>query len=447
MAALNLSSKISRIVDSVRRFALYCWEGVWRDPSNHIRVKILKTLNLSVRTFLDSDLQSRAASLTYSTLLAIVPGFALLFAIGRGFNLQNLLKDELFKFFPAQSKAISTATGFVDSYLKQASQGVFVGIGIVFLLWTMISLLSQIESNFNQLWGVRQGRSIYRKVTDYTSICLLVPVMMVCSAGISIFMNTAFNTVFGQSVFSPVASFLLDCAPFVLSCVAFMLSFLLIPNTHVKIKYAAISGFICGIAFQIIQLLFISGQIYVAKYNAIYGSFAFLPLLLIWLQMSWLILLFGCTFTYSMQNIFHYTFTEDVSNISPLYMRKLTVVAAAIIASRFRKHEKPLTQGELSSKYDLPIRIVSEIVSRLQEAGIVNFVILDKSEDYGVAPAVNLDRFTLGQLLEAIDVHGRKDFVPKFNERYTQALAMVDHVADSEYSAASKILLIDIPVK
>ena len=169
MAALNLSSKISRIVDSVRRFALYCWEGVWRDPSNHIRVKILKTLNLSVRTFLDSDLQSRAASLTYSTLLAIVPGFALLFAIGRGFNLQNLLKDELFKFFPAQSKAISTATGFVDSYLKQASQGVFVGIGIVFLLWTMISLLSQIESNFNQLWGVRQGRSIYRKVTDYTS--------------------------------------------------------------------------------------------------------------------------------------------------------------------------------------------------------------------------------------------------------------------------------------
>ena len=169
--------------------------------------------------------------------------------------------------------------------------------------------------------------------------------------------------------------------------------------------------------------------------------------MLIWLQMSWLILLFGCTFTYSMQNIFHYTFTEDVSNISPLYMRKLTVVTAAIIASRFRKHEKPLTQGELSSKYDLPIRIVSEIVSRLQEAGIVNFVILDKSEDYGVAPAVNLDRFTLGQLLEAIDVHGRKDFVPKFNERYTQALAMVDHVADSEYSAASKILLIDIPVK
>lgn len=440
-------SKMAVLIDKAKALAMYCWEGVWRDPSHSMKVKVLKTVNLSVRTFLNTDLQSRAASLTYSTLLAIVPGFALIFAIGRGFNLQDLIEQELYKALPAQSTAIKAAMGFVNSYLKQASQGLFVGIGIVFLLWTLISLLSQIENNFNQLWGVRKGRSMYRKVTDYTAICLLVPIMMVCSAGINIFMGTALNTLFGDSILSPFVSVVLDCAPFVLTCIAFMLSFLLIPNTHVKLKYAAISGLICGVAFQIIQILFINGQVYVAKYNAIYGTFAFLPLLLIWLQLSWLILLFGCTFTFSMQNIFHYTFTEDIRHVSPLFMRKLTVVTASIIANRFRTGEKPVTTGELSSGYGLPIRLVTEIIDELQEAGIIYFVVIDENDDeHGITPAVNLDTFTLGELIKSIDIYGRKDFVPSFNERYADALKMVDEIADSEYTAASKILLVDVPV-
>lgn len=439
-------SLINRIIAKTKALAIYCWEGVWRDPSSSMKVKILKTVNLSVRTFLDSDLQSRAAALTYSTLLAIVPAFALIFAIGRGFNLQDLLEAELYKAFPAQSQAVHAATGFVNSYLKQASQGVLVGVGIVFLLWTLISLLSQIESNFNRLWGVKQGRSLYRKVTDYTAICLLVPVMMVCSAGINIFMSSALNSIFGNSIFSPFVSVVLDCAPFVLTCVAFMLSFLLIPNTRVRFKYAAISALICGVAFQIIQILFINGQIYVAKYNAIYGTFAFLPLLLIWLQLSWLILLFGCTLTFSMQNIFHYTFTEDVNNVSPLYMRKLTVVTAAVIARRFRNHTRPVTLSELSASYDLPIRLVTDIVDRLREAGVVYFVLLGDGCEQGITPAVNLDRYTLGELIKSVDIFGCKDFVPRFGERYSKALAVVDSLAEAEYDAASRVLLIDIPV-
>lgn len=440
-------SKMAMLLAKAKAVAMYCWEGVWRDPSRSMKVKVLKTVNLSVRTFLNTDLQSRAASLTYSTLLAIVPAFALIFAIGRGFNLQDLIEQELYKAVPAQSAAISAAMGFVNSYLKQASQGLFVGIGIVFLLWTLISLLSQIENNFNLLWGVRKGRSMYRKVTDYTAICLLVPVMMVCSAGINIFMGTALNTLLGGSILSPFVSVMLDCAPFVLTCIAFMLSFLLIPNTHVKLKYAAISGLICGVAFQIIQILFITGQVYVAKYNAIYGTFAFLPLLLIWLQLSWLILLFGCTLTFSMQNIFQYTFTEDIRHVSPLFMRKLTVVAASIIARRFRAGEKPVTAGELSSRYGLPIRLVTEIIDVLQEAGIIYFVLLDeKDAARGITPAVNLDTFTLGELIKSIDIYGRKDFIPSFNERYADALKVVDGIADSEYTAASKILLMEVPV-
>ena len=123
----------------------YCYTDVWSDTRNTWKVNVVKTLNLSSRAFFNADLQTRAAALTYNTLLAIVPAMALLFAIGRGFGFQNLLQNQLFNYFPAQSKAIEAALSFVDSYLAQASEGVFVGVGIVLLLWTLISLLGNVE--------------------------------------------------------------------------------------------------------------------------------------------------------------------------------------------------------------------------------------------------------------------------------------------------------------
>lgn len=297
---------IKRLIVKVRCIIDFCWTGIWRNESDSIWIKLLKTVNLSVRSFLDTGLQSKSAALTYNSILAIVPAFALLFAIGRGFGFQNLLQDQLYSFFPAQHQAISTALSFVDSYLEQASQGIFVGIGIVLLLWTLISLLGNIEAAFNHIWGIKQNRSLYRKVTDFTAIFLMIPILMICSSGISIFMSNTVQNNIDFRFLSPVFEVLLDITPFLLTCLAFTLAFILIPNTKVKFKYALISGIICGISFQILQQLFVSGQIYVSKYNAIYGSFAFLPLLLIWLQLSWLILLFGCVLTYSAQNIFRY---------------------------------------------------------------------------------------------------------------------------------------------
>lgn len=442
---MKLTARIQSLTARIVSLSRYCWQGVWRDPSTSLKVRIIKIVNLCVRTFLDTDLQKKAAALVYSTLLAIVPAFALLFAIGRGFGLQNLLSNEILRFFPSQAKVIQASMGFVDSYLAQASQGIFVGVGIIFLLWTLISLLSDIESAFNALWGIKEGRTFYRKITDYTAICLLVPIMMVCSAGINIFMATAMNSVFGDTLFSPLVNVVLDCAPFFLCCIAFTISFLIIPNTHVRLKYAAISGLICGIAFQLLQTLFINGQIYVAKYNAIYGSFAFLPLLLIWLQLSWLILLFGCTLTFSMQNIFHFTYSEDSLNPAPAYMRKVTIVIATIIASRFVNRQAPMTLGQLSVNYGLPIRLLTRIIAGLHNAGIIYYVEA-KGEEYAVAPAVDLSTFTLADLLAKVSIEGNIDFIPGFNERYGEAIAVTDKVADAEIEAASSILLKDIKI-
>lgn len=436
-------SKISLLIDKAINLANYCWTGVWKETRDTTGIRILKVANLSVRSYMDRDLQTRSMSLTYSTVLAIVPAFALLFAIGRGFGFQKLLEDQLFSSFPAQQKVISFALKFVDSYLAEASQGIFVGVGIIFLLWTLISLLSYIESAFNEVWDIKHDRTMYQKVTDYIAICLLVPVLMICSSGVSIFMSATVQTNTHFAFLTPFVNTALEFSPLILAWLAFTLSYLLIPNTKVMFKYAAISGAICAIFFQILQLLFVNGQIYVSKYNAIYGSFAFLPLLLIWLQLTWLILLVGCVLTYSMQNIFSFNFIGDLSKMSNNYDRKVTIILTAAIVGRFRKGKKPLTRTNLSFYYDIPIRVVTNICDNLYKAGLINYVVLPDDKT-GVAPAVETGTLTVGELLSKVDRVGSSNFIPRFGIIYRDVLDKIDKWLDSAYDQLNTQLIADI---
>lgn len=296
---------------------------------------MIKTLNLTMSAFFNYTLQVRSMALTYSTVLSIVPAFALLVAIGRGFGFQDLLQKQLYEMFPSQGQGISTALTFVDSYLKSTTKGVFVGIGIVLLLWTVISLLSSIEDTFNTIWGIRKSRTLYQKVTDYIAICLLIPVLMICSSGVSIVLSAVLQANLNLPFLTPFLDFGLQLIPLVLAWLAFTLSYFLIPNTKVGFKYAAIAGTLAAIAFEILQLLFLNGQIYVSKYNAIYGSFAFLPLMLVWLQLSWLVLLTGCMIAYSMQNVFTFNLMGNESQISNTGWHNVALLVMAITARRF----------------------------------------------------------------------------------------------------------------
>lgn len=436
-------SLFSRISLKARNWYEYVTGGVWADTSTSIWVRIIKTGNLAFSSFADRNLQIRSMSLTYSTVLALVPAFALLFAIGRGFGFQNILEQSLYSYFPAQEKMISFVLGFVDSYLKEASQGLFVGIGVVVLLWTMVSLLSSIEDAFNSIWDIRHDRTLYQKVTDYIAICLMVPILMVCSSGISIFMSTTIDDNLHLTFLTPVINMVLELAPLFLAWISFSLSFCLIPNTKVEFKYAAISGGICAIAFQILQLLFVNGQIYVSKYNAIYGSFSFLPLLLIWLQLSWLILLSGCVLTYSLQNVFTYNFLGDVSTISNDYRRRLAVVVMAIIVERQLAGRKPMTVNTISSDYDVPIRIVNRLCEHLHSARLVYYVVLEH-EKYGVAPAVECATLSVGELLRRLDAVGESDFIPRFHKLYSGALSKLDTLLAGIYTDCDSVLVKDL---
>ncbi len=434
------------IVSKVKGWINYFQTGVWEDSSKTAKVRIVKVLNLSVRSFLDRDLQSRSMSLTYSTVLAIVPAFALLLAIGRGFGLQDLLEQQLYQNFPAQRQFISLCLKFVDSYLKEASSGIFVGVGILFLLWTLISLLSYIESAFNMIWNIKHDRTLYQKITDYVAICLMVPILMICSSGASIFMSATVQDNMHFAFLTPFVNVLLELAPVFLGWIAFSLSFYLIPNTKVDVKYAVISGAISAVCFQILQLLFVNGQIYVSKYNAIYGSFAFLPLMLIWLQLSWLILLIGCVLTYSMQNVYGFNFIGDLTGLSENYERKLTVIIMSVVVERFRENKTPLSRDEISRDYDIPIRVVERIAEKLHKANVINFVAISQDK-YGIAPATETMKLTVGEILKRMDNVGDQNFIPRFSVIYKDQLTKIDGWLAGSYKDMLAIPISEISVK
>jgi len=438
-------SFIKRSVDKISAFITYCISGVWNDPRQSTKVRIIKTLNLSVNSFLDRGLQIRSMALTYYTVLSLVPALALLVAIGRGFGLSETLQNELYILFPSQHKMIATALQFVDSYLSEASSGIFVGVGIVMLLWTVISLLSSIEDTFNTIWDVKAGRTFYQKLTDYVAICLIIPILMICSSGVSIFMSTTIQDQIKLPFLTAGVNVLLEMAPLFLAWLAFSFSYFFIPKAKVSFKYALISGALSALAFQILQMLFVNGQIYVAKYNAIYGSFSFLLLFFVWMQLSWMVLLAGCVLTYSLQNVFTFNFLGDVNQVSNRSWHALSLITMCVIVKRFLKREKPLSCQEIAALYNLPVRVVNRVSEKLLAARLIYIVKLDDNNT-GLSPATEVNGLSLGRFFMDYDSVGEKNLIPDFDNIYSEMLAIVRPLAENSYKDYDNILVKDIPL-
>ena len=438
---------IDRMIEKGEKAYEYCVTGVWSDPRKTMKVRIIKTINLTVQAFLNRDLQIKSMAITYQTVFAMVPALALLLAISKGFGFQEIVEKELYTYFPSQSKALGTALGFVDSYMAEASSGILVGVGLIVLLWTLISLLSNIEDAFNNIWDIKAGRTTIQKIKDYIAIFLLIPILMILSSGISIFMSSTVMAAVPFAFMTPMVNALMELTPLVLTWAAFTLCFWLIPHTQVEFKFAAISGAFCAVAFEVLQLLFLHGQIYVSKYNAIYGSFAFLPLMLIWLQLSWLLLLSGCGLTYSLQNVFSYNFFGNLNTVAESYFRKVLLVVTAVIYRRFHLGLPAPTRNSLSMIYGLPIRMVSNIADRLKRAGLIQMnEVSDGKDDPGLIPTTDTDRILVKDVVTRVESAGMKDFIPEFNTTYRQALSEINDISEKMYAAAGDMLIRDLDI-
>lgn len=369
---------------------------------------VLKKLLLAIEFTTTKRITSAAAALTYSTLLAIVPIFAVVFGIARGFGYNKYIEEWFRESFSSQPQVSETIIGFVNSYLVHTKSGLFLGIGLLFMLFTVIMLISNIERTFNDIWQVKKPRSMFRTITDYTSMLLLMPVVIVITSGISIFFATIFKQIEDTMVIGSLAQFFLQLLPYVLMSGVFIALYLFMPNTKVKLSCALVPGILAGVAMQGLQLFYIHSQIWVSSYNAIYGSFAALPLFMLWIQISWLICLFGAELCYASQNMDDYAFKAKTEDLSHRYKMLLSLVLASRICRNFSEGGKPLSALKLKLATGIPIRIVNDLLYQLVQINILTEIPGgDKDGESLYQPAECITRLSVGTLIDRMEAQGK----------------------------------------
>ena len=279
--------------------------------------QIYHKLYLTVRFFTEKRVMTQAAALTYSTLLAIVPILAVVFAIARGFGYNKYIEMWFRELLSSQPQVADVMVGFVNSYLVHTKSGIFLGVGLIFMLYTVLMLVNNVEETFNKIWQVNNSRPIIRSFANYLATFFLFPIIIVVSTGLSIFMETVADSMVDFTLLGPVIHKLLNFSPYMLMSLLFVLLYVYMPNTEVRISCAIVPGILAGIAMQVLQIVYIHSQIWVTGYNAIYGSFAALPLFMLWVQISWTICLFGAQLTYTNQNLNRFGINLEPIDVHP----------------------------------------------------------------------------------------------------------------------------------
>ena len=427
-------NKIVEYIDKVLEWLIkFITFGIWQDSVyQQLSLKnavayVTRVIYILINRFNADSISNKAAALTYSTLLSIVPILAILFGIARGFGFDNLLRQQIEQGLLGNNETTKQIFQFVDSYLSQTTGGVFLGVGLIALLWTFISLVNNMESIFNDIWYVKKSRTAYRKVTDYFSMLILMPILIIVSGGLSIFISTLVSNMEGYTLLAPMIKFLISLIPYVLSWLMFTALYVFMPNTSVKILYALIAGLIAGSLFQAFQFLYISGQVWVSKYNAIYGSFAALPLFLLWLQVSWTICILGAQLTHIMQNFKRYDNYKEVNNASLEFRNYLAVVLMSVICKQYAEgNERPYSARQLSNKCHIPIQLTQMILNELTEAELLIMNAPDKSQEEIYLPASGCVDITLAETIDRLSTKGfsfkdfKVDWQNQFKMHYEQ---------------------------
>lgn len=419
----------------MKRVIDFLTTDIWRitkddvTPLKYLLLEILKKVLLAVRFFTAKRVLTKASALTYSTLLAIVPILAVVFAIARGFGYNKYIEVWFRDSLSSQPQAAEIIIGFVNSYLVHTKSGIFLGIGLLFMLYTVLMLVSNIEEAFNEIWQVKKSRSVFRTFTDYLAMFFVFPILIVLTSGLSIYITAIADRMPDFLMLGSAMRTMIDLIPYVLMACMFIALYIFMPNTKVKFKSVIVPGVLAGIAMQGLQFVYINSQIFLSSYNAIYGSFAALPLFMLWMQISWTICLFGAELCYTNQNLDYYDYDANANEISHRYKLMICALLMSRICRRFKEGKKPYSVMELREETQIPIRFVTDLLFEMIDAGLLIEVNSDeKGEESRFIPAQDINSLTLGTLIDRLEARGTwkvdLDISKLLNEEWTKVLAI-----------------------
>ena len=398
-----------------REFVQY---DLWRhphvktqDPKKRLWYRVLQTVILVARGFKNQALVVRANSLSFALLFAFIPMLAMIYAIARGFGFEEMVSQQLAGSFLAEANVAPVLLEWVERYLETARGGLFVGIGLVVLIWAVYAFFNMLENSFNSIWNVKKTRSFARRMTNYVMTLLLVPILVVVTSGISIFLNSTEILASVLSAIEPLRKFMLRFIPFVATSAVFTWIFMAIPSTQVKFSSAIIPGVLMGFLYQVVQALSMFLVVLFTRMSIVYGAFSAIPLVLIWLHITCWLLLIGAELAFAIQNNELFAYERDLEAISRRYKDYVMLYLLSVIIRRFEQGEQPETAHEMATANQLPIRLVQQLLSRLEETNIVRRVLSEQEEDPAFVPAMDIHQITVEKVLGRVAAHGTEAFL------------------------------------
>jgi membrane protein len=441
---------VSWILDQLKRLN----DAIWNTPLSELSrrksyiFKQLRIIVLAIRGFLNDKVQLRASALTFYSLLSVIPVAAIVFAIAKGFGLDQTLQDLIIKKSGSEQEVLSWLLQKARIAIEKTRGDYIAGIGMIILFWSVMSLLNHIESSFNHIWQISSSRPWYRKFTDYLTIMLIAPAFIILSSGITGFQVTTLPDYMNNApildFFKPVISFLVKFAPYFLSWVALTVLYIIMPNAKVKFMPALISGLIAGTILQGIQWLYIDLQFGISKLNAIYGSFAAVPLFIIWLQTSWTVVLLGAEISFANQNLSRYEMESEALNISTYQKRALVLMIMHMIIRNFMLGEKPISAEYIAVNLKIPVRLSRDILQDLSSANLVSIIHENEEKERLYQPALDVNRLTVSYVFSRLDKKGVEQIMVIRNKDYEKIIRMLEKFDKLIAKSDANILIKDL---
>jgi membrane protein len=370
--------------------------------------RFLRIILLTTQGFTKSQIQQGASALTYYSLLAVVPIIALLIGIARGFLFEQTFKKWLTQHFIEQASIIEQIFQLANASLEQAKGGLIAGVGIVIIIWATVKILFNIELVMNRIWEVKKGRSLARRFTDYLAMVFLAPIIVFMATGLTGYLSALLAALHKGKALERVATVLissLTTLSYVLISLLFTFLYIFMPNTRVRLLPALIAGIFTGAVYQFLQWLYFYFQIGVASYNAIYGTFAALPLFLIWLHLSWVIILLGAKVCFAIQNVDAYEFISEDVELSNKIRTICSLRIAQLCIKKFVEEKLPPTAIEISNELAIPHLLATQLIFQLVGAKVL-IEIKREDQEEAFQPARSVERLTIKRVLDMINEKG-----------------------------------------
>ena len=382
----------------------------------------------------------RCAALTFYTLISIVPILAVVFAIVKGFGIIEDLIANLYSLFPKNPEIIDYVVEFANKALDNTKSGVVAAVGIITLFWAVIRVFGSIEDAFNNIWEVTSTRSLARKYSDYIAVVVAAPILWAAANGINTYAQSLFGGI--EAAWVVWVSKLMSI---VVMWVMFAFLYYIIPNTKVRIGSAIMAGVVAGTAFILFQWGYFYLQVVMTSYNAIYGSFAALPLFLMWVQYSWMILLFGGELAFAYQNIDKFDEERESLHVNYDSRRKVLLATMLVVIRHFVKGKGAISLSEIKQALNLPTRIVNSVLRSLVEAGLlIELPSEGKEFEEEFVPAKEVSTFTIYNIIEAVEQSGSIDLDLNSSAELQEVSVELERIKSEARASEQNLKLVDI---